>query len=85
MSSLRDVNSITLAGVREMIPRIHKEQEKLDFDLCKLRQGEVAFKDVARIENLARRKSRFITKEMIEKNIQPVKAKPLESNASSPA
>lgn len=46
MRSMRDVNSITLAGAREVIPRITKEQEKSEFDLCNLAQGEVAYKDL---------------------------------------
>lgn len=68
--ALRLKNSLMLTGVKEVVPKIKQELEKDNYDLCKLAADEVALKDIARIEYLAKRKSRFITKELIEKNIQ---------------
>lgn len=67
--AIRPKNSLFQTGVREVTPKIPREQEKDNVDLCKLSPDEVALKDLARIEALARTKSRFITKEMIEKNV----------------
>ena len=67
---IQPLNSILLSNVRTTVPKIMREQEKPIYDLCKLGKGEVANKDIARVEALARRKSNIITKEMIEKNIQ---------------
>jgi hypothetical protein len=43
----------------------------VDFTPGKIEPGRVAWAEVKRIESLARRKSSLITKEMIEKNIEP--------------
>ena len=67
-------NSI-LNGAREIIPRRILEVEKDDYDLCKLGPGEVAYKDISRIEAMARKSSRFFTREVFEKNIMPEQAK----------
>ena len=45
--------------------------EKDAYDLCKLGRGEVAYKDIARVETMARKSSRFFTREVFEKNIIP--------------
>ena len=50
-------NSILLAKVKTVIPKIPREQSKADFDICKLGPGEVPYKDIERIEALAKRKS----------------------------
>ncbi len=63
-------NSI-LNGSRDTMPRSIKEQERDQYDLCKLKEGEVAYKDIARIESMARRSTRFFTREVYEKNILP--------------
>lgn len=53
-----------------MSTHLKSEPEKTAYDILKMPQGTVAFRDIARVESLAKRKSRFITKEMIEKNIE---------------
>jgi hypothetical protein len=72
---LRPKNSLFQAGVRESIPKVPLEQEKPHVDLFKLPLDQLALKDISRIETLAKRKSRYITKELIEKNIaSPIQA-----------
>jgi hypothetical protein len=60
-----------LNGTREIIPRRLLEAEKDEYDLCKLAPGEVAYKDIARVEVMARKSTRFFTREVFEKNIMP--------------
>jgi len=67
--AIQPVNSILLAKVKQVIPKLSREQEKEPSNICKLGKGEVYFKDIERIEALAKRKSKIISKEMIEKNI----------------
>jgi hypothetical protein len=54
-----------------LIPRRLYEVEKDDYDLCKLGKGEIAYKDIAHVEAMARNSSRCITREMYENNIIP--------------
>lgn len=56
-------------GCREITPKITREQEKPNCDLCNLKPGEVAYKDIAKVEALARRSTRHFTREMVERNI----------------
>lgn len=58
-------------GTKDIIPRRILEVEKDNYDLCKLAPGEVAYKDIARVEAMARKSSRFFTREVFEKNIMP--------------
>jgi len=67
--AIQPPNSILLAKVKHIIPKLSREQEKEPSNVCKLGKGEVYFKDIERIEALAKRKSKIISKEMIEKNI----------------
>ena len=60
-----------LNGSRYVIPRRLLEVEKEDHDLCKLGKGEVAYKDISRVEIMARKSSRFFTRELFEKNNMP--------------
>jgi len=60
-----------LNGSRHLIPRKLLEVEKENYDLCKLGKDEVAYKDIARVEIMARKSSRFFTREVFEKNIMP--------------
>lgn len=61
-------------GAKEITPKIVREQEKDNHDLCKLQDGEIAYKDIQRIEALARRTTKKITREVFEKNILPLQA-----------
>jgi hypothetical protein len=60
-----------LNGSRYVIPRRLLEVEKDDYDLCKLGKGEVAYKDISRVEAVARKSTKFFTREVYEKNIMP--------------
>jgi hypothetical protein len=60
-----------LNGTKDIIPRRILEVEKDNYDLCKLGPGEVAYKDIARVEAMARKSSRFFTREVYENNIMP--------------
>jgi hypothetical protein len=59
-------------GAKEITPKLIREQEKDNYDLCKLQDGEVAYKDILRIEALARRSTKMFTREVFEKNILPL-------------
>jgi hypothetical protein len=67
-----------LNGTRDIIPRKIFEAEKDNYDLCKLGPGEVAYKDISRVEAVARKSSRFFTREVFEKNILPEQTKEAE-------
>lgn len=71
-------------GSKEITPKLVREQEKDNYDLCKLQDGEVAYKDIHRIEALARRSTKFFTREVFEKNILPLQSDgPVASNEYS--
>lgn len=75
MLSAAPPHSLFFAGVRRQTAGKREEHERADFSPAKVAKGRVAWRDIQRIESLARRKSQLITKEMIEKNIEPRSAK----------
>lgn len=77
------LNSTFHAGVRHVTPCKQREQEKRQYDICLMNNGELAYVDIGKIDALAYRKSLFISKEMIQKNIEPIKKGIKQSPPSS--
>jgi hypothetical protein len=54
---------------REVIPRKISEAEKDPYDLCLLKENEVAYKDIFKVDAMAKHTKDLFTKEMLQKNI----------------